>query len=201
MGAPTERAGGGELAAIERIRTLLPGPPAGETWIGDDAAVVAGPDGPLLLAADLVVAGVHADLDLVSLDDLGWKALAVNVSDLAAMGGHPLHALVSVAGPPTTDLDALYRGLAGAAAEWSCPVVGGDLANAPVLVVAVSVTGTTVGGRPAVLRSGARPGDTLFVTGPLGSSAAGLAALREARSDPIGWALAEAHRRPRARVG
>ena len=83
----------GEFAAIEAIRSMLPGPTTtGETWIGDDAAVLScrpEPSGAgwLLLAADTVVAGVHADLDLTGLDDLGWKAMAESVSDIAAMGG------------------------------------------------------------------------------------------------------------------
>jgi thiamine-monophosphate kinase len=183
---------------IERIRSLLPGPPPGETWIGDDAAVVAAPQDGLLLAADLVVAGVHVDLDLVGIDDMGWKAMSVNVSDLAAMAGRPRHALVSVAGPASTDLDALFAGLADAARHYSCPVVGGDLANADVLVVSVAVTGTTEG-RPAVLRSGATPGDVLFVTGPLGASAAGLEVLRSGHGGAA-VGLAAAHRRPKARV-
>jgi thiamine-monophosphate kinase len=189
---------GGEASVIERIRSLLPGPPEGETWIGDDAAVVAPPAGSLLLTADLVVAGVHADLGLVGVDDLGWKAMSVNVSDIAAMGGRPLRALVSVAGPPATDLDGLYGGLSEAAERYRCPVVGGDLANAEVLVVSVAVTGTT-GELPAVLRSGARAGDSLFVTGPLGASAAGLDALRSGRAADAP-ALAAAHRRPWARL-
>ena len=164
-------------------------------WIGDDAAVVeVGGRGAtvLLLAADQVVAGVHADLDLTGLDDLGWKAMAVNVSDLAAMGGRPLHALVTVAGPSSTDLDALYRGIADASRAYACPVVGGDLANAPAVVVSVAVTGTTDGGRP-VLRSGAHPGDHLFVTGPLGAAAAGL---RELRAEPRNGEPRNAEPRP-----
>src|SRR5439155_10609619 len=82
----------GEFALIERLRRRLPA-------IGDDAAVVDVPPGPLLATADAVVAGIHVDLDLVGLDDVGWKALAVNVSDVAAMGGRPLYALVTVCGP------------------------------------------------------------------------------------------------------
>jgi len=193
--------GAGERAAIERIRGVLPAPPRHETWIGDDAAAVAPPaSGPLLLAADLVVEGVHADLALVGLDDLGWKALAVNVSDVAAMGGRPLHALVCVAGPPDTDLDLLYAGIAAAAEEYRCAVVGGDLSNAASLTVAVAVTGECPGGRP-VLRSGARPGDALLVTGPLGRSAAGLAALHSPDRQAKAYAeYVEAYRRPRARV-
>lgn len=190
----------GEFEAIDRLRRMLPGPPAGETWIGDDAALVVPPTGGLLLAADLVVAGVHAELALVSLDDFGWKALSVNVSDIAAMGGCPMHALVSVAGPPDVDLELLYSGLAEAVAEYSCPIVGGDLSSAGQLVVSVAVVGDC-GSRPPVLRSGALPGDTIFVTGPLGASAAGLDALRDGRgSDPAVVDVVAAHRRPVARV-
>ena len=188
---------GGELEAIERIAALLPAAPAGQTWIGDDAAVLAAPSGSLLFATDTVVAGVHADLSLVGIDDLGWKALAVNVSDVAAMGGRPLAAVAAVSGPASIDLEGLYRGLRQAAAEYDCPVVGGDLANASDLVVSVAVLGAT-DGRDPVLRSGARPGHGVFVTGPLGASAAGLRALRAGAHDPAG--AIDAHRRPAARV-
>jgi thiamine-monophosphate kinase len=196
--------GPGEFVAIDRIQHLLAArlgaPPEGETWVGDDAAVVQAPGGPLLLAADLVVAGVHADLDLEDLDDLGWKSLTVNVSDIAAMGGVPGHALVTVAGPPDTDLGLLYAGLAEASDCWRCPIVGGDLSNGPVVVVSVAVTGSMPEGRAPLLRSGAREGDLVFVTGPLGAAAAGLRALREGRDDAAAQALAARHRRPEARV-
>jgi thiamine-monophosphate kinase len=167
----------GEFAAIDRLTRLLPTPEPGTLGIGDDAAAVRSPVGWLLLAADAVVAGVHTDLTLSGLDDLGWKAMAVNVSDMAAMGGRPLHALVTVAGPSDTDLDLLYEGIAAAARAYECPVVGGDLANAPVLVVSVAMTGT-VDGDP-VLRRGAAPGDGVYLTGPVGLSAAGLRQLRQ----------------------
>ena len=170
--------GNGEFAAIERIRRLLPAAPVGQTWIGDDAAVVTGPAGePLLLATDAVVEGVHFDLDLVDAADVGWKVLAVNVSDVASMGGRPLHALVTVVGAGAGMLDRLMRGLDEAATAYRCAVVGGDLSSGPYLAVSVAVTGTT-DGRRAVLRSQARPGDLLYVTGPLGRSAAGLRVLR-----------------------
>ncbi|MEO7837351.1 MAG: thiamine-phosphate kinase [Acidimicrobiales bacterium] len=187
----------GEFAAIDRLRRRLPQPPAGQTWIGDDAAVVAGPAGALLLSTDAVVAGVHADLTLVGLDDLGWKAVAAAVSDVAAMGGRPTYLLVSVCGPDGTDIDLLYAGIAEASAEYRCPVVGGDVSVSSELAVVVTVAGDA-GAEPAVLRSGARPGDTVYLTGPLGSSAAGLRLLRAggtAPQDP----LVCAHRRPRAR--
>ena len=157
----------GEFAAIERIRAMLPGAPPGQTWIGDDAAVLG--DGRLL-AIDALVGGVHFTDD-TPVEDVGWKALTVNVSDIAAMGGHPEHAVVSVVGRPHTDLDTLYRGLAEASATYGCPIVGGDLANGAVTVVTVAVTGVVEDGDP-VLRTGARPGDAIYVTGPLGAASA-----------------------------
>ncbi|MGH9077390.1 MAG: thiamine-phosphate kinase [Acidimicrobiales bacterium] len=167
---------GGEFEAIARLAARLRAPPPGQIWIGDDAAVVPSPGGWLLLAADAVVEGVHADLALTGLDDLGWKALVANLSDVAAMGGTPGHALVTVAAPPHTDLDQLYAGLGQAADAYRCPVVGGDLVTSPVLVVAVAVTGSLDG--PAITRAGARPGDGIWVTGTLGGAAAGLRLLR-----------------------
>ena len=181
-----------EFSLIETLRARLPA-------IGDDCAVVDG--GRVLLCADAAVAGVHADLALVGLDDFGWKAMAACVSDVAAMGGRASYALVTVAGPlGDVDMDLLYDGLL-AAAEWcGCAVVGGDLTAAPGLVVSVAVVGAVVGGGPpAVLRSGAAAGDTLFVTGPLGASAAGLALLRAGRAaEDLDLVLA--HRRPRPRL-
>ena len=184
-------------------------------WIGDDAAAVslppplpAGQEWCLLLAADTVVAGVHADLALTGVDDLGWKAMAASISDIAAMGGDPGHALVTVSSPPDTDLGLLYEGIAAAAREFGCPVVGGDLTNARDTVVTVAVTGYSRG-RP-VSRGGAGPGDVIWVTGPLGASAAGLRLLRSAGSGP-GWRrglasgsveldAVQAHARPRPRL-
>ena len=128
-----------EFAAIDRLRSRFesaarsvlpegPLPPPGQTWIGDDAAVLTlGSTDPSLWATDLVVEGVHVDLDLSGLDDAGYKALMVTVSDLAAMGAWPGFALVSIAAPGGTDLDLLGAGLAEAARDSGCVVVGGDL--------------------------------------------------------------------------
>src|SRR5579872_3720495 len=124
----------GERAAVERLRRRLPGPPPGEVWIGDDAAVLARPEGRLIVTTDLTVAGVHGDLRHIGLEDFGWRALARAVSDVAAMGGRPVGAVVAVAAPPDTDLDALYDGIAAAAVAHRCPVVGGDLSTATQLV-------------------------------------------------------------------
>ncbi|HXW33705.1 MAG TPA: thiamine-phosphate kinase [Acidimicrobiales bacterium] len=195
--------GKGEFSAIERLRKMLPGPPAGEVWIGDDAAFV-GP-ASLLLSTDLSVAGVHADLHLVGIGDFGWKCVAAAVSDIAAMGGLPEHLLVAVAAPPETDLVSLYQGVRDAAQAHGCYVVGGDLSTSPVLVSAVTVTGRLRGGGSPVLRSGASPGDSLFVTGTLGASAAGLRLLREKslrqpELDPADALLVKAHARPVARI-
>jgi thiamine-monophosphate kinase len=187
----------GEFIAIERLRRLLPVPAPGVLGIGDDAAAILLPAGWLVTTTDAVVAGVHADLDLTGLDDLGWKAIAVNVSDIAAMGARPLQAVITVVGPPDTDLDRLYQGIAEAARRYECPVVGGDLANGPGLVVSVAMTGTVPDGEP-VRRTGARPGDGIYVTGSLGLSAAGLRMLRKGEKESS-LAVA-AYRRPTPEV-
>jgi thiamine-monophosphate kinase len=204
---------GGEEAALSAIREGFvarfgPGP-AGEIWIGDDAAVVHRPEGSLVLAVDAAVEGVHADLTLVTLADMGWKAMAAAISDVGAMGARPMHALVTLCTPPDTDLALLNQGVADAAATWDCPVVGGDLSLAGQVVVNVAVTGVLepdLG--PPVPRSGASPDDLLFLTGPVGAAAAGLRVLRAGVTAGGDWsaavpengALVSAHRRPLARV-
>jgi thiamine-monophosphate kinase len=153
-----------ELTFVSSLARRLGPAPAGETWAGDDAAVVRPPAGELLLAIDPMVQGVHF---LETTADVGWAAVARNVSDIAAMGGRPLHALVSIVLPPGADVALLLDGLVEAH-EGLCPIVGGDTSSGATLVITVAVTGT-VDGTP-VLRSGAHPGDLLFVTGPLGGA-------------------------------
>ena len=152
----------GEFEVLARLRARFP-------LSGDDCAVVAPPSGQLLLATDAVVAGLDGDDPAL----LGWKAVAANVSDVAAMGGRPLHLLVTVCAPPGSDLDAVVEGVAEAAAAHRCEVAGGDLSGTPgPLVVSVAVTGVIDGGGTAVRRGGASPGDVVHVTGPLGAAAA-----------------------------
>jgi thiamine-monophosphate kinase len=208
-----------EFDLIERLRIGFEaaagtGPPAGEIWIGDDAAVVQLGEERVVLTTDLVVEGVHFDRALAGPSDVGYKALMVTLSDLAAMGARPRDAVVSVAAPPGSELEAVGAGVADAARETGCRIVGGDLSACPVLVVSVAAVGTLEGapGRPALLRSGATPGDTLFVTGPLGGAAAGLRVLGESagssdgpggpadETSDLGLGLVARFLRPRARV-
>ncbi len=197
-----------EFAVIDALRARFEAAggrlPAGDLGIGDDAAVVTLPGGaPVVLATDLVVEGVHVDLATCSPEDVGWKALMVAVSDVGAMGCTPTHVLLSVAAPVGFPIERLGDGVAEAAAAAGCAVVGGDLSAAPVLVVSVTAVGPAPAGAPPLRRSGARPGDRLLVTGPLGSSAAGLRLLGgpgASASDALTDALTAAHRRPVARL-
>ncbi|MFZ0666525.1 MAG: thiamine-phosphate kinase [Acidimicrobiales bacterium] len=200
----------GEAHALALIASMLPGPPEKEVWIGDDAAVVALPTDSdrahpdtgarLLLTADTVVEGVHADLSLVGLDDFGFRAVTTAVSDIAAMGGTADSLLVSVAGPPMVDLRRIYEGISEASELCRASVVGGELTTSPTLVITVAVVGHLPGGSVPVLRSGARPGDALFVTGPLGAAAAGLRLLRGGAIETTDEPLVRAHSRPMARL-
>src|SRR5438552_10389845 len=193
------------------MRTILGGPAPGVVLgPGDDAALVDLGRHTGVLTADMLVEGVHFDRDAMAPRDLGFKAISVNVSDVAAMGGSPRFAVVSLA--LTADVDAgwvveLYGGLREAAGEYGMSVVGGDTSRAPVVVLSVAVTGEVAVGR-AVTRSGARPGDRLAVTGTLGGSAAGLRLLRVDPRRIRGAAAAErargliaSHVRPLARAG
>ena len=167
----------GEFAYLASLRRRLGGRARpGELHLGDDTAVLLPPKGRLLLATDVVVEGVHFDLSFCRAADVGWKAMAVNVSDVAAMGGIATHAVATVSGPPGTDLDGLFEGLEAAGSAYGVALVGGDLSGGDRLVVSVAIVGET-GALDAVTRAGASAGDELWCTGPLGGSAAGLAYL------------------------
>jgi thiamine-monophosphate kinase len=197
----------GEFGVIRRLLERLPAsslivPP------GDDAAVVA-TSGETVVTADLLVEGRHFDLAFSSPADVGFKALTVNVSDIAAMGSRPRYALVSIGAPAATPialLESLYDGIAEAARAYNVTIAGGDTVAADEIIVSVAVLGEP-GAGGVITRSGVRAGDLVCVTGELGGAAAGLALLRAGASDPAARALADrfptliaAHRRGFARV-
>jgi thiamine-monophosphate kinase len=169
--------GRGEFDLIRAIRAMTPAAAAGVVvGVGDDCAVLrADGDDDLLLTTDLLLEGRHFRQDAAP-EDIGWKALAVSVSDVAAMGGRPEHAVLAVAlrREQTGEFaDRLARGLLDCAARYGCVLVGGDTnATDGPAVVCVTLTGRVARGR-AVLRSGAKPGDAICVTGALGGSLRG----------------------------
>jgi thiamine-monophosphate kinase len=192
-----------EAALIERIhRRLPPPPPWVRVGIGDDAAVVEPARNRLeVLSVDALVEGVHFDRRFTPADAIGHRALAINLSDLAAMGAEPRLALVSMALPQALaldDFDAVVAGLTRLAAEYGTHVVGGNLTRSPgPLVIDVTVTGT-VKPRRAITRAGARPGDLLFVSGMVGGATAGLQSLQAGEPGPAGRFL---YPQPRIRLG
>ena len=211
-GGPASIAGAGEHALIDRIRQRFPESAGALTiGIGDDAAVAAGVRGELqVLTTDALVEGIHFDLAFSSFADVGYKALAVNVSDIAAMGGTPRLALLSLILPERltlADFDGLLEGFAEMAAEAGVVLAGGNIARSPgPLVIDVTAVGD-VRPRRILTRAGGRPGDVLYVTGAIGAAAAGLGWLRGAATGLPESAeiapLTARHRRPapRLRIG
>ena len=171
-------AGASEREALKRIFPRLPGSSATIVGPGDDAAVLAAPDGRFVVTTDMMVHGPDFRLAWSSPEDLGWKAAATNLSDVAAMGAVPTALVVAIAAPQTLPVSALEHiadGFRAACAELApgCGVVGGDLSVSDTLTLAVTAFGD-LQGRAPVLRSGARPGDVVAVSGSLGAAAVGL---------------------------
>jgi len=203
----------GEFGFLDHLQRSFPAAgPHVVRGIGDDCAVVTVPDGEKALwTVDTLVEGVHFRTDCTDLYSLGWKSLAVNLSDVAAMGGRPLHAVLSLGVSPDTSLEALeafYAGFADLARDHEVSLVGGDMVRSlSGILITVSVLGASCGGR-FLTRDGARPGDWIVLTGTPGDSAAGLAELLDPRkgggADGPGTAAAEAliraHIRPRPQV-
>jgi len=196
----------GEHALIARIRARLPPAPAFVVvGIGDDAAVLEPERNALdVITTDSQVEGVHFDFAFCSPADVGHKALAVNLSDIAAMGASPRIALLSLVLPPAwpaAHVDALVESMASLAARSKVFIVGGNIARSPgPLVVDLTVTGS-VHRRRVLTRSGARAGDDLYVTGSLGGAGLGLQLLQANHADTSPAAERDRRPEPRLRFG
>src|SRR5215210_906111 len=185
-----------EFEVIRWISGELPRmPPEVLVSVGDDCAVLRLGDRNWVAASDMLVAGHHFK-DWASPEDVGYKAVAVNVSDVAAMGGTPRFVLASGGAPDPEATLRCMRGVLEACGEFGVYPLGGDTTRACALTVDVAILGEL--DAPPVLRSGARPGDLLAVTGELGASAAGLLALESGASGHK--RLVDKHLRPTPRV-
>lgn len=179
----------GEFGLIRRLRSRLSMPSDRiDLGIGDDAALVdPTPGWEILLTIDTLVEQVHFDLSYTPIDALGWKSLAINLSDVAAMGGLPRCAVISLGISDAWSLkkvDDFVRGLKACSETFHCPVVGGDTVRVPRdSVITVTVMGEAEP-KQAVTRSGARPGDSVCVTGELGHARTGLETLTGGVKDP-----------------
>jgi thiamine-monophosphate kinase len=206
----------GEFGLIERLRARL-GAPRDErliVGIGDDAAVWRSGAGYVIATTDTMVAGVHFLPGAAAWRDIGWKALAVNVSDIAAMGGVPSFALVTLHLPPETPaaaVDEVYAGLVECAEVYGVTIAGGDIVASPVFAITVALAGDAradeSGGPLLLRRDAAEAGELIAVTGSLGGSAGGLRVLQapppaelNAGEREVSRRLVERHVRPRPRV-
>ena len=170
--------------------------------IGDDAAAWDGPASATVLTTDTLVEDVHFSLDRTSWAELGWKAIAVNLSDIAAMGCSPLYSVVALGLRGELSVEGvveMYRGMSEACGRFGGGIVGGDVVRSPLLFISVTMIGTAGSkGQPLLTRSAAKPGDKVAVTGSLGCSAGGLRMQAQGpHLDAEAYAhLQEAHNRP-----
>jgi len=196
----------GEFGLIDLLAKIAPqGGPEHRmlVGIGDDAAAWRGDDSAVLATTDAMVEGVHFTRG-TPWWELGWKALAVNLSDIAAMGGVPGYALVNLSLPGETEVEVvvqLYRGMAELANQHKVAIVGGNITSAPVVMIAITVIGR--GLKEGLLRrSAAVPGDRIAVTGYLGSAAVGLRMLKDnlkLAPETVAF-LRKAHLQPQPRI-
>ena len=187
----------GEFGLIAAIAARLRPAGAGVIGVGDDAAVLALPAGRPVATMDLLIEGRHFRRDWSAAADVGGKAAARNLADVAAMGAVPVALLVGLAAPgdlPVAWAEGLVDGIAAESARAGAAVVGGDVSSADTIMIAITALGD-LAGRAPVTRAGARPGDVLAVAGVLGHSAAGQALLTGGLAEPAG--LVAAYHRPR----
>lgn len=174
--------------------------------IGDDAAAWRGDSSIQLATVDTLVEGVHFHRKIITDEELGWKALAVNLSDIAAMGGVPKYALVSLALPGDLEVEAisaLYQGMVNLAQEFRVVIAGGDVISAPSLIITITVFGSLEDkDKSPLTRSAAMPDDQVAVTGFLGTSAAGLKMLMEGLNwdEETTTLVKQAHLRPTPKI-
>jgi thiamine-monophosphate kinase len=186
----------GEFGLIDRITARLGTGPTVLLGPGDDGAVVAAPDGRVVASTDVLVEGRHFRTDWASATDIGHRAAAANLADIAAMGATPTALLVALCAPPDLEVswaEGLADGLGAEAAVAGASVVGGDISSSPTLTIAVTALGDLRGASP-VRRDGARDGDVIAVAGRLGYAAAGLAILTRGLRSPT--VIVDAYRRP-----
>lgn len=191
----------GEIAVVSRILEAADAEVAGATarvpvGPGDDAAVLACTDGRVVVTTDMLVEGRHFRRDWSDAADVGHKAAAENLADIAAMGAVPTGLVVAMALPPQTEIawvDGFLAGLLAEAQRAGAALIGGDLVRGDAITVSVTAFGD-LSGRTPILRSGARSGDVVAVCGSLGTAAGGLAVLSRGFRSPR--VLVDAHRRP-----
>jgi len=203
----------GEFEIIDRIITEINKVKPGEwntliSGIGDDAAVIKSRTRYEVATTDCLVENVHFKMNFIDWTALGWKALAINLSDIAAMGGTPKYALVSLALPPNTDTDdmvKLYRGMLELAKESGTVIAGGNISRASEIGIHTTVVGNVTARSKVLLRSKAKKGDLIAVTGRLGAAAGGLktleGSLHPARTDAETLIKAFWYPQPRIEVG
>ena len=185
MNEPKTVARVGEFALIDAIRRHFPPAPEDEIWSGDDAAVLKPSPGATVFTTDALVESVDFDLAYSPPGSVGFKAIAVNASDVAAMGGHPRRAVATLALPASTPIDivdGIAQGLARGCIEMGVDLVGGDLSGASEISLTVAMLGNVE--NAPVTRNGASPGDLICVTGTLGGAAGGLLLLRARIASP-----------------
>lgn len=193
----------GEFGLIDRItQGAVIRPKRVVKGVGDDAAIFhPTANEPMLLTTDLLVEQIHFKRDAISGKDLGFKSLAVNLSDIAAMGGSPLEAFVSIAIPddcPLEYIDTIYDGIRGLAGRFGVNILGGDTTGSKKdLIINIAVTGSA-DSEQLLLRDGAKPGDWVYLTGFVGDSRAGLQIIldRLERNDSLLAELYQRHCRP-----